>query len=159
MRLRGPGAQENGAARACGKSATSVRKEVPRHCLANDPCCRKPRDRPIATTRLSASAQIFPPRSLPGFFMMFKSGFSVAVLVTTAVLCIGSGFNAVSQAAAASETKIAAVAADPSAGARASGPQVYLMRGFLNVFSYGMDSLAAELRGAGISATVGSYSE
>ena len=31
------------------------------------------------------------------------------------------------------------------------------MRGFLNVFSLGMDSLAAELRGAGISATVASY--
>jgi hypothetical protein len=90
--------------------------------------------------------------------MMFKSGFSVAVLVTAATLSISSGFNAVSQAAAASETKTAAVA-NPSAGARSSAPQVYLMRGFLNVFSYGMDSLAAELRGVGISATVGSYSE
>jgi alpha-beta hydrolase superfamily lysophospholipase len=96
--------------------------------------------------------------------MMFKSGFSVAVLVTAATLSISSGFNAVSQAAAASETKAsetktAAVVANPSAGARSSAPQVYLMRGFLNVFSYGMDSLAAELRGVGISATVGSYSE
>ena len=31
------------------------------------------------------------------------------------------------------------------------------MRGFMNVFSLGMDGLAAELRGAGISATVASY--
>ena len=91
--------------------------------------------------------------------MMFKRGFSLAILVTAAVLSIGSGFNAASQAAAASETKVAAVTANPSAGARASGPQVYLMRGFLNVFSYGMDGLAAELRGVGISATVGSYAE
>jgi alpha-beta hydrolase superfamily lysophospholipase len=91
--------------------------------------------------------------------MMFKPGFSVAVLATTAVLSIVSCFGAVSQAAAASETKIAAVVANPSAGARAGGPQVYLMRGFMNVFSLGMDSLAAELRGVGISATVGSYAE
>ena len=91
--------------------------------------------------------------------MMFKPGFSVAVLATTAVLSIGSCCNAISQAAAASGTKIAAVVANPSAGPRSSGPQVYLMRGFLNVFSLGMDSLAAELRRSGISATVGSYAE
>jgi hypothetical protein len=82
-------------------------------------------------------ALVFPLRSLPGFFMMFRRGFFVAVLMTAAL--IGNGFGAVSQAAAASAT------------------QVYLMRGFLNVFSLGMDSLAVELRRAGISATVGSY--
>jgi pimeloyl-ACP methyl ester carboxylesterase len=89
--------------------------------------------------------------------MMFKPGFSVAVLVAAAVLSIGSCFNAVGQEAAPSGTKIAIVAASPSAASRASAPQVYLMRGFLNVFSMGMDSLAAELRGVGISATVDSY--
>src|SRR3984885_15970091 len=62
-----------------------------------------------------------------------------AVLMTAALTSAGSCFSAVSQAAAA------------------SAPQVYLMRGFLNVFSMGMDSLAAELRGVGISATVDSY--
>ena len=69
---------------------------------------------------------------------MFRRGFLVAV-VTTALISIGSCFSAVSQAAPA------------------SAPQVYLIRGFLNVFSLGMDSLAAELRGAGMSATVASY--
>jgi hypothetical protein len=113
----------------------------------------------MATTRTSASAQAFPLRSLPGFFMMFRSGFSIAVLLTAAVLSVGSCFGAVSQAAAASETRIAAVAANPSAGARSSATQVYLMRGFLNVFSLGMDGLAAELRRSGIPATVGSYAE
>jgi hypothetical protein len=69
---------------------------------------------------------------------MFRRGFFAAVM-TTALISIGSCFCAVSQAAAA--------------------PQVYLMRGFLNVFSLGMDGLAAELRRSGISATVGSYAE
>ena len=69
---------------------------------------------------------------------MFRRGFFVAAM-TTALISVGSCFGAVSQAAAA------------------SGAQVYLMRGFLNVFSLGMDGLAAELRGVGISATVGSY--
>jgi dienelactone hydrolase len=98
-------------------------------------------------------------RSLPGNFMMFKPGFSVAVLVTTAVLSVGSCFSSIGQAAAATGTKIATVVANPSAGARASATQVYLMRGFLNVFSLGMDGLAAELRRSGIAATVGSYTE
>ena len=68
--------------------------------------------------------------------MMFRRGFFIAVLIATALI---SFFGAVSQAAAA------------------SGTQVYLMRGFMNVFSLGMDSLAAELRRAGISTTVASY--
>jgi dienelactone hydrolase len=67
---------------------------------------------------------------------MFRRGFFAAVMIT-ALINVGSCFGAVSQAAAA--------------------PQVYLMRGFMNVFSLGMDSLAAELRGAGMSATVASY--
>ena len=47
---------------------------------------------------------------------MFRRGFFVAVM-TTALISVGSCFSAVSQAAPA------------------SAPQVYLMRGFLNVFS------------------------
>ena len=68
---------------------------------------------------------------------MFKRFFFVTAF--TALIGVGSGFSAIGPATAA------------------SGPQVYLMRGFLNVFSLGMDSLAVELRRAGISATVGSY--
>jgi hypothetical protein len=37
--------------------------------------------------------------------------------------------------------------------------QVYLLRGFLNVFSLGMDDLAAKLRADGISATVMNHAE
>jgi hypothetical protein len=68
--------------------------------------------------------------------MMLRRGFFGAVLMTAALISVGSCFGAVSQA---------------------SATQVYLVRGFLNVFSLGMDSLAVELRTAGISATVGSY--
>jgi pimeloyl-ACP methyl ester carboxylesterase len=100
----------------------------------------------------SFSAQVF-----ARVFIMFRMVFSVSALMTAALLSVGSCFIAVSQPAAAPGKKIATALADPSARPRASGPQVYLMRGFLNVFSLGMDRLAAELRRAGISATVASY--
>ena len=86
---------------------------------------------------------------------MPKLVFSVAVLATAAAISVGGCFSAASEPAATSGKKIAAV--HEPAGPRASATHVYLMRGFLNVFSLGMDSLAAELRGAGISATVDSY--
>ena len=66
---------------------------------------------------------------------MFRRVFFAAVLMTATLIGVGG------------------------CAAASSAPQVYLMRGFLNVFSIGMDSLAAELRGVGISATVGSYAE
>jgi hypothetical protein len=88
---------------------------------------------PLASFHPGLSAQVFARN-----FIMFRRGFFIAVM-TTALISVGSCFSAVSQAATA------------------SAPQVYLIRGFLNVFSLGMDSLAAELRGAGMSATVASY--
>jgi hypothetical protein len=72
------------------------------------------------------------------------------------VISVCGCFGAVSEAAAPSGKKVAAVL-EPSARPRASVTHVYLMRGFLNVFSLGMDTLATELRSAGISATVDSY--
>ncbi|MGA8357921.1 MAG: hypothetical protein WB772_11310, partial [Xanthobacteraceae bacterium] len=43
---------------------------------------------------------------------------------------------------------------------QAQGPEkVYLLRGFLNVFSLGMDDLAAKLQTDGISATVMNHAE
>ena len=48
-------------------------------------------------------------------------------------------------------------------GASAAQPQprahVYLLRGLLNIFSLGMDSLAEELKGRDVDATVHGYSE
>ena len=88
---------------------------------------------------------------------MFRLGFSVAVLATTAAM--GVGFDAVSQPAAASGRKIVSTSAELSAVPRASATQVYLIRGFLNVFSLGMDSLADELRSVGISATVANHTQ
>ena len=54
-----------------------------------------------------------------------------------------------------------AVAFGASPGAAQSQPRahVYLLRGLLNIFSLGMDSLAEELKGRDVYATVHSYSE
>jgi pimeloyl-ACP methyl ester carboxylesterase len=100
-----------------------------------------------------------PAESLLGYFTMSKMGFSVAVLATTAIISFGSSFKAFSQPAAAPQKKLVSIPAELSARRPASATQVYLMRGFLNVFSLGMDSLARELRGVGISATVANHTE
>jgi pimeloyl-ACP methyl ester carboxylesterase len=47
--------------------------------------------------------------------------------------------------------------AAPSSAAPASHEKVYLLRGFMNVFSLGMDQLASELERRGVSATVGNH--
>jgi hypothetical protein len=88
---------------------------------------------------------------------MLKIGFSVAVLATTAVMGFGFCSIAVSQPAIAPGKKIVAIHPESPSGPHASATQVYLLRGLLNVFSLGMDSLAAELQSAGISATVANH--
>src|ERR1700722_2307761 len=90
-------------------------------------------------------------------FRMFKIGFSVAVLASAAVMGFGFSSNAVSQPTVAPGKKIVSIHPESSPGARTSATQVYLLRGLLNVFSLGMDSLAAELHSAGISATVANH--
>jgi hypothetical protein len=90
-------------------------------------------------------------------FRMFKTGFSIAVLLTAAVMGFGSCSDAVSQPAAATGKKIVSIHPESPRGPHASATQVYLLRGLLNVFSLGMDSLADELRRAGISATVANH--
>ena len=59
----------------------------------------------------------------------------------------------------AAPAKSANLIAVPSLRRYNSATRVYLLRGFLNVFSLGMDSLASELRSAGISATVANHTE
>jgi pimeloyl-ACP methyl ester carboxylesterase len=90
---------------------------------------------------------------------MFRMRSAVAVLATTATIGVGICFDAASQPVAASGKKIVSASAELSAGPRASVPQVYLIRGFLNVFSLGMDSLATELRSVGISTTVANHTQ
>jgi hypothetical protein len=90
---------------------------------------------------------------------MFEMRFSVAVLAATAAISVGSCFNAVGQTVAAPGKKVVSTSAEPSAGPRASATQVYLIRGFMDVFSMGMDSLAVELHRAGISAVVDGYND
>jgi hypothetical protein len=87
-----------------------------------------------------------------------KIGFTFAVLATAAVLGAGGPFHVANQATAA-PAKSANLMAGPSSRRYNSATRVYLLRGFLNVFSLGMDSLASELRSAGISATVANHTE
>ncbi len=87
---------------------------------------------------------------------MFKTGFSV--LAIAALMGFGLCSEAVSQPVVAPGKKIVSTQPNSSPGPRASATQVYLLRGLLNVFSLGMDSLAAELQKAGISATVSNHS-
>jgi hypothetical protein len=88
---------------------------------------------------------------------MFRIRIAVAMLATIASISVGIGFDAASQAVAAPGAKTASASAELSAKPRSSAPRVYLVRGFLNVFSLGMDSLADELRSVGISATVSNH--
>ena len=49
--------------------------------------------------------------------------------------------------------------AQPIAGTAQARPHVYLLRGLMNIFSLGMDSLAEELSKRGVYATVSNHSE
>jgi len=103
------------------------------------------------------SVKCYPP-SLAGGSNVSKIGFTFAVLATAAVLGAGGPFHVANQATAA-PAKSANLMSGPSSRRYNSATRVYLLRGFLNVFSLGMDSLAAELRSAGISATVANHTE
>jgi alpha-beta hydrolase superfamily lysophospholipase len=54
---------------------------------------------------------------------------------------------------------VVAFAANPSASQPQPRAHVYLLRGLMNIFSLGMDTLADELKGHDVYATVHSYSE
>lgn len=51
----------------------------------------------------------------------------------------------------------AKVAPPPASSARVSSAHVYLLRGVLNIFSLGLDEIAAKLRQQGITVTVANY--
>jgi hypothetical protein len=80
----------------------------------------------------------------------------------TAPRLVPSGSNAVDQSARR-YTQNDAVRTKPSAAHKhpqVQGPiKVYLLRGFLNVFSLGMDDLATKLQADGVSATVMNHAE
>jgi alpha/beta superfamily hydrolase len=85
-----------------------------------------------------------------------KIRLTVAVLAAVSAFGAGGPFQVTNQATAA-PAKSANLVAEPSSRRSGSATHVYLLRGFLNVFSLGMDSLAVELRRAGISATVANH--
>ena len=84
------------------------------------------------------------------------------------VLCIAAGASVIAVlgiAPAAAQTANTAHAAGarlatthPATGNNASRPHVYLMRGLLNIFSLGMDQLAAQVARNGIDASVYNHS-
>jgi hypothetical protein len=53
---------------------------------------------------------------------------------------------------------VVALGASPGAAQPQPRAHVYLLRGLLNIFSLGMDSLAEELKGRDVDATVHGYS-
>ncbi len=86
----------------------------------------------------------------------------LAAVAATALQSVPSGGTAVSQGAQryAQNNAVRTQPAAPRNNPQAQGPaQVYLLRGFLNVFSLGMDDLAGKLQADGISATVMNHAD
>jgi len=98
---------------------------------------------------------------------MSISRVSVAAAATAATLYFGLCLSASSQQIMAQEKKPTGqtVTASASASATAkpapvrSSTHVYLLRGLMNVFSLGMDDLAAKLQARGIGTTVANHAE
>ena len=81
----------------------------------------------------------------------------LTTLSLLASLSFGSCFAAANESIATPEKP--ASASKLTVHPRSSKVEVYLLRGFLNVFSYGMDDLAEKLRQRGITAIVASHSD
>jgi hypothetical protein len=86
----------------------------------------------------------------------------LTAVAAPALQSVPAGGNATDQSAQR-YAQNAAVPAQPSAAhayPQAQGPaKVYLLRGFLNIFSLGMDDLATKLQANGISATVTNHAD
>lgn len=80
---------------------------------------------------------------------------AVAVAALCCAITAGSGATATSAAAAA----VAPVKAAKELHEAAPRAHVYLMRGLMNIFSLGMDQLAAAIAGHGIEASVNNHAE
>jgi hypothetical protein len=78
----------------------------------------------------------------------------VAAIAALCCVVIGGTSTTVTIAAAAAPAK-----AMKEIHEAASRPHVYLMRGLMNVFSLGMDQLAAAIAGHGIEASVSNHAE
>jgi pimeloyl-ACP methyl ester carboxylesterase len=101
-----------------------------------------------------------PPNDPPKFaefwnLTMKKPVYSAAALLFACVMTFGSCLTASAQPSGA-DKKVASIQSRVAAR-RSMAPQVYLLRGLLNVFSLGMDGLANELGSVGISATVANH--
>ncbi len=83
-------------------------------------------------------------------------GVSVLVLALAVAGSERAGAQAAPDGAAAAKP---AAKSAPRRAAQAGSGHVYLMRGLLNIFSLGMDDLAAKIQAKGISASVHNHSE
>lgn len=83
----------------------------------------------------------------------------VAACIVAASLVLGGSFAAFGQDIAAAESRRASVGSSQKRTQVANQPQVYLLRGLLNIFSLGMDDLAQKLERRGIRASVHNHSE
>ncbi len=83
------------------------------------------------------------------------------VVVAALGMALGVALGLAPAAAQTAKTHLAnthSINAHPAPGAAASRPHVYLMRGLMNIFSLGMDQLAAQIAHNGIDASVYNHS-
>jgi alpha-beta hydrolase superfamily lysophospholipase len=90
---------------------------------------------------------------------MQRLRYYAALVGTVLAVLFASGLDSQSGAQASPGIKVAAISTGSSARLHSSSTHVYLFRGLLNVFSLGMDQLAAQLRAAGIAAVVANHSQ
>lgn len=83
---------------------------------------------------------------------------TLAAAAALALSLAGLGF-ASAQTIAAPEKPAATKSTKSKRAAGSGGPQVYLLRGLLNIFSLGMDDLAQKISARGIKATVHNHAE
>jgi hypothetical protein len=87
-----------------------------------------------------------------------RNWLGVSALMVALALCTSQPASAQNAPAADSAAKPAAKPS-PKRAAQSGAGHVYLLRGLLNIFSLGMDDLAAKIQARGISASVHNHSE
>ncbi|MGY3692611.1 hypothetical protein ACVIGA_002691 [Bradyrhizobium sp. USDA 3240] len=90
---------------------------------------------------------------------MERLRYSTALVCAVLTVLFASGLYSNSGAQARPGIAMAVRSTGPQARLHSSATHVYLFRGLLNVFSLGMDDLAAQLRAAGIAADVANHAQ
>lgn len=90
---------------------------------------------------------------------MERLRYSAALACAVLTIIVASGLGSNNGAQARPGITVALRSTGAHARLRSSATHVYLFRGLLNVFSLGMDDLAAQLRATGISAVVANHTQ